>query len=139
MKGEDGSRAPWMVMQTWKERPTGSGKKEYPVCLPSYTSGIQDNWILRREAGLENRKFSNLLKLIILAASPHYYGIIQLQVLHGTNPNNNITVLRPMFPNLRQSPTVFCSLRGCLLRRTSMLLTIGHNWQSLKCSEGLQV
>jgi hypothetical protein len=69
MKGEDGSRAPWMVMQTWKERRTGSGKQECPVCLPSYTSsGIQDNCILRQEAGLENRK--NFKSTLIPTTSP---------------------------------------------------------------------
>jgi hypothetical protein len=38
--------------------------------------------------------------------------------LHGST-NNNITVLRPTFPNLRQSSTVHCSI--LTLRRTGAL------------------
>jgi hypothetical protein len=58
-------------------------RKEYPVCLPSYTSGIQE---MDPPASSRPRKISNFRNFIILAASSHYYGIIQLQVLHGIYP-----------------------------------------------------
>ena len=85
MKGEDGSRAPWMVMQTWKERRTGAGKKECPVCLPSYTSsGIQDNWILRQEAGLENRKISKSTLISTTSPSSDLRSRIYIKVPRST-------------------------------------------------------
>jgi hypothetical protein len=57
----------------------------------------------------ENLKFSNFLKLYHSRhASPHYYSIIQLQVLHGIlsqfhwSTNNTSNVLKPTFSNSRQ-------------------------------------
>jgi hypothetical protein len=97
-----------MVMQTWKERRTGSGKKECPVCRPYlWDPGEVDPPASSRPR--EKIKFPNLLKLIILAASSHYYGIIQLQVLHGIYPNftdppttSSIVLRSSSFSNSRQ-------------------------------------
>src|ERR1700677_3420699 len=94
MKGEDG-RAPLgeaVEHYGWRCRPgRGTQEQEWSVCLPSYTSGIQEKWIPRREAGLENLQFSNFNNLDILVKS-----------IPTTCPtNNNIsTVLRSSFSNL---------------------------------------
>src|ERR1700677_637375 len=52
MKGEDG-RAPLgeaVEHYGWRCRPgRGAQEQEWSVCLPSYTSGIQEKWIPRQQ------------------------------------------------------------------------------------------
>ena len=119
-----------MVMQTWKERRTGSGKKECPVCRPYlWDPGEVDPPASSRPR--EKIKFPNLLKLIILAT----YGIIQLQVLHGiqspihgsTNNNNTSIVLRPLSSKPRQCSSVLCK---------TMLLGL-YQWQQTNLGLGV--
>src|ERR1700677_4490297 len=93
MKGEDGRapprgscRALWMAMQTWKRR-TGAGM----VCVPPLVY-LWDPREVDPPAVSRPRKFENSQKKIKIY----------------TNANNT-TVLRPTFPNLRQSSTVHCS------------------------------
>jgi hypothetical protein len=76
MKGEDGSRAPWMVMQTWKERCTGRNTlcASPRIALGSRRSGSPGGSRPR----ISN--FRNFSTYHSRQASSHYYGIIQLQV-----------------------------------------------------------
>jgi hypothetical protein len=96
MKGEDGSRAP-LDGDADLEREAHRSREEGMPCVPPLAY-LWDPGEVDPPASSRPRKitkFSIFSTYHSRHASSHYYGIIQLQVLHGIHPNSNVLPTTP--------------------------------------------
>ena len=87
----------WMVMQDL-EREAHRSREEGMPCVPPLVYLLWDPGQLDPPARSRPRKSQNFKSPQTYRschASSHYYGIIQLQVLHGIHPNSNVLPTTP--------------------------------------------